>query len=70
MKSSTVVWLNGTQVSLDEGQTIASLLLAKKINPASVVVELNTEIVQKETYGTRVLKNSDSVEVLHFVGGG
>ena len=70
MNSSTMVWLNGAQESLGKGQTIASLLLAKKINPASVVVELNTEIVQKEAYGTTVLKNSDSVEVLHFVGGG
>ena len=39
-------------------------------NPVTVVVELNEEIIKRETYDTTVLKDGDVVEILQFMGGG
>ena len=38
--------------------------------PVQVVVELNEEIIKRETYDTTVLKDGDVVEILQFMGGG
>jgi thiazole synthase len=35
-----------------------------------VAVELNREIVKKDVYGTTVIKEGDSVEVVSFMQGG
>ena len=70
MPTEITIICNGLPEPLEKGSTIGTLLSAKKIDPASVVVELNTGIVQKEKIVTTILKNNDSVEVLHFVGGG
>jgi sulfur carrier protein len=61
---------NGVSRSCENGSTIGTLLCEKKIDPASVVVEINRDIIQKEKFVATALKNNDSVEILHFVGGG
>jgi sulfur carrier protein len=35
-----------------------------------VAVELNMDILEKGEYATTTLKEGDSVEIVHFVGGG
>ncbi|MGL5153045.1 MAG: sulfur carrier protein ThiS, partial [Clostridium sp.] len=35
-----------------------------------VVVEVNFEIINNENYGSFIVKENDSLEVLSFVGGG
>ncbi len=62
--------INGKADSLEEGSNILDLLAAKKIDPAVVVVEVNKSIVKKENFGTAVLRDNDTVEILRFVGGG
>jgi sulfur carrier protein len=64
------ITVNGKPGVVDSGWSIDSLLAAKHLNPACVVVELNNNIVQKENYGSAVLAPNDSIEILHFVGGG
>jgi sulfur carrier protein len=64
------ITVNGKQEAVTSGSTINTLLAVKKLDPACVVVELNKDIIQKENFGSEVLKINDSVEVLHFVGGG
>jgi sulfur carrier protein len=70
MENEITITCNGLQQSLENGFSIGKLLSAKRIDPASVVVELNRDIIQKDRFASTVLKNNDSVEVLHFVGGG
>jgi sulfur carrier protein len=70
MENKITIICNGVSHSYENGTTIGTLLFTKKIDPASVVVELNRDIIQKEKIVSTVLKNNDSVEILHFVGGG
>jgi sulfur carrier protein len=35
-----------------------------------VIVELNDEILAKESLSETLLSNGDKVEIVHFVGGG
>jgi sulfur carrier protein len=70
MSAVIQITVNGREEAVDSGSTITTLLAAKNCNPACVVVELNKGIIQKENFESAVLKINDSVEVLHFVGGG
>lgn len=63
--------LNGTPVAPDApAHTVAALLAARSIDPAHVVVEINREIIDRDRFGTFVLRDGDVVEILRFVGGG
>lgn len=61
--------INGKEYSYG-ALTIVDLLENLKLNKDKVVVEVNFEIIPKEDYGTFVVKENDSLEVLSFVGGG
>lgn len=60
--------LNGEK-ELINSPTIASLLLAKELDPKVVVVELNGKIIPKTEYD-QALQEGDSLELVQFVGGG
>jgi sulfur carrier protein len=63
--------LNGKNIYLpDNIATIQDLLIDYQLENRIVIVELNKEIVYKEQYASTVLSNEDSVELIHFVGGG
>ncbi len=62
--------VNGEERTVREGCTLAEFLDAEGYRTERVVTELNLEIVPKSEYETTVLKDSDSLEILSFVGGG
>jgi sulfur carrier protein len=62
--------INGKYASLNETQTILDLLISYELSSDKVVIELNKEIIPKEEYGTIILKEEDTIEVVSFVGGG
>ncbi|PLT33347.1 sulfur carrier protein ThiS [Bacillus sp. V5-8f] len=65
------IQLNGRQVNLPEGVcSIQDLLSFYELDNKILVVELNKEIANKEEYASRLLANGDTVEIVHFVGGG
>ena len=66
----TVITINGEQKEVVEGLSIAQLLEELNIRPSRVVIELNRDIVSRETYGSAILKEGDTLEIVHFVGGG
>jgi len=70
MANEIVITCNGSSQSLERDSTIGKLLVLKKVDPACVVVELNKDIVQKESFNSIPLRDKDTVEILHFVGGG
>jgi len=49
---------------------VAQLLQELGIRPGRVVVELNRDVVSRESHDTTFLKEGDSIEIVHFVGGG
>jgi sulfur carrier protein len=50
--------------------TVAELLERMKIDYATVVAEVNGRIVPRSEFGTAVLKEGSSIELVRFVGGG
>ncbi len=62
--------LNGTLSEFEKGTTVAGLLRNLQIEPESVAVEVNLDIVKKRDYQKCELKDGDSIEVVNFVGGG
>lgn len=64
------IQLNGRDIELPEAvETIHDLLQLYELENRIVVVEVNKEIVFKEQY-TKKLVDRDTVEIVHFVGGG
>lgn len=62
--------LNGESKTVVAGLTVTQLLDELHIRPGRVVIELNREILSREAYGLAILKNGDTLEIVHFVGGG
>lgn len=62
--------VNGEALSVPHACTVLELLLARKLAPESVVVEINLAIVPADTFAHTVLQAGDSLEILYFVGGG
>ena len=62
--------INGEEREIADGLTVTALLEELKIRPARVVVERTREIVAREVYGITRLADGDTLEIVHFVGGG
>lgn len=64
------VTINGETVALPDGCTVSDALRAQGLDPARVVVERNRVVLPANTFDATVLADGDTLEVLHFVGGG
>ena len=64
------ITVNGKKETLAKEMLLSAFLESKGINPDTVVVEYNYEIVKQEKWNDIVLKENDNLEVLRFVGGG
>jgi thiazole synthase len=64
------VTINGEPRRIAAGITIAALVADIGLNPAKVAVEHNLEIVPRSTLGAVALHDGDTLEIVHFVGGG
>ncbi len=64
------VRINGTERDLPEPTTLLQLLSERGIDPRTVVVEYNYEIVPRERYGEITLKEGDNLEIVQMVAGG
>lgn len=64
------VRLNGKDRDVEAGHSVRSLLESLELNPLLVVVELNKEILARDSYGHREVREGDTLELVHFVGGG
>ena len=65
-----MITVNGETRILEDPMTVTEYLKACNYVPVQVVVELNEEIIKRDTYDTTVLKDGDVVEILQFMGGG
>lgn len=62
--------LNGEPHQFKNGSTVSDLLEALNLHPGGVAVEHNRRIIKKADYEKTVLQENDTVEIVHFVGGG
>jgi len=68
--------VNGEPRTVARGSTVADLLDELQLDPREVVVEHNGEIIRHRLAGPdgplshRLLSAGDTLEIVHFVGGG
>jgi sulfur carrier protein len=65
-----LVRLNGKSRAVPANLTVKGLLETLSLRPELVVVELNGDILKREAYGSAQVREGDTLEVVHFVGGG
>jgi thiamine biosynthesis protein ThiS len=64
------VTVNDEPRELAAGTTVADLVATLGLGPRRIAVEVNREIVARATYAETVLRDGDTIEIIHFVGGG
>lgn len=62
--------VNGKDIELKSGMTLAKFLAAHNYRAELVAVERNGQIVPRAEFGTVVLQDGDELEIVSFVGGG
>lgn len=62
--------INGEIETLDRPVSLEELLTRLNLRKDTVVCELNRSIVKKNAYGNTLLNENDTLEIVHFVGGG
>jgi sulfur carrier protein len=70
MTTSITITVNGDARSFESRCSLDDLLRALELDPRMVVVEHNRHIVRQPELGATQLRDGDSVELVHFVGGG
>ena len=69
-KNKIKIKVNGKKVVFNENDTIETLIKKHKIPLNKVAIELNKKILDKKKLNKVKLKNKDSIEIVHFIGGG
>jgi thiazole synthase len=70
MAGTITVTVNGQDRHTSASSTLLELLHRLELDPRAVVVELNRSIVRRPDLDSATLAEGDSVEIVHFVGGG
>lgn len=70
MAAALTLTLNGEARSFDAPMTVAELLREIGLDTRKVAVERNEEIVPRSAYAATALAEGDSLEIVHFIGGG
>ena len=70
MPGTIDIVVNGEPRQVDAGASLDDLLRRLDLDPRMVVVEHNRTIVRRGSLSSVSLSDGDTVEVVHFVGGG
>ena len=62
--------VNGETVTLTQPVSLKEFLESSGYTTKRIAVERNGEIVPKQTYDSDMLTEADTLEIVHFVGGG
>ena len=61
--------VNGETKNID-ASTLYDVIASMGLEPSRVAVELNGIIVPRAEFAETMLRDGDSLEIVHFVGGG
>tara|TARA_A100001011_G_scaffold257235_1_gene265506 strand:+ start:1101 stop:1304 length:204 start_codon:yes stop_codon:yes gene_type:complete len=64
------IQLNGRKINISSKLTVFDVLKKYKINEKKVAIELNGKILPKNNLKKKMIKNSDKIEIVQFIGGG
>lgn len=64
------ITVNGKKGDYPDPLTVGTLLDTLGVNPGTVVVERNLEILDRSAMESQPIRDGDSIEIIRFVGGG
>ncbi|MEP6704972.1 MAG: sulfur carrier protein ThiS [Acidobacteriota bacterium] len=64
------ITINGEIKELEKEVRLDELLELFSLPSRRIAVELNLEVVRKKDWEETLVKDSDRIEIVHFVGGG
>jgi len=64
--------INGVEKQFPDGlpETLSELLKKLNLDSATVVAEIDGQIIERKNFDRTHLKNSQNIELVRFVGGG
>lgn len=65
-----IIHVNGKAIVVPDVITMEELVRQKGLDPDTVVIEHNLSLIKRKDWSSMILKESDSIEILRFVGGG
>lgn len=65
-----IICVNGTNQEIPNGSTLADLMELFQLKKKSIALELNRKVVDRTKFADTGLRDRDTVEIVHFVGGG
>ena len=70
VKNKIKITVNGKQMQVIPKFSLKSLIVKLKMPLNKIAIELNRKIIDKKRISKIQLKNGDSIEIVHFIGGG
>ena len=70
MQNQLMLTLNGERRAFNAPVTVAGLVSELGLDARKIAVERNQEIVPRSAYDQTMLAEGDSLEIVHFIGGG
>ena len=69
---SAILKINGIEKTFDEGlpPSLSELLAKLEIDAATVVAEIDGNIIERQNFAQTELKQGMGIELIRFVGGG
>lgn len=64
------IQLNGNEQEIEDKASLEACIQRFCPQTNNLVAEINTDIIKKEEWNSRILKEGDQVELIGFVGGG
>jgi len=65
-----IITVNSKRTEIANGSTVQNLLDQLRLDCQQVVVERNRAIVPRQRFTEEFLAEGDTLEIVHFVGGG
>ena len=62
--------MNGEPRDLRDGLTVAELVNELGLRVRRIAVEINLDVLARDDYERRALRDGDVVEIVQFIGGG
>ena len=64
------IQLNNRPYPFKEGATISSLMKENNFEFPAIIVKINDELIDENTWQTATVSAGDNVEIIHLFGGG
>ena len=62
--------VNGKKILINDNEKLSKILQDLKIPIKKVAIEINREIIIKKKLNSIKVKENDTIEIVHFIGGG